>query len=54
MQWESVTLRMRNLKNKFSIETLKDIIILMMSQKTVRFGWEFLDSISKCTDGVSP
>ncbi|KAK8826380.1 hypothetical protein WA538_001518 [Blastocystis sp. DL] len=39
--------QMRNLKNKFSMETLKDIIILMMSQKTVRFGWEFLDSISK-------
>lgn len=23
MQWESVTLRMRNLKNKFSMETLE-------------------------------
>ena len=39
---------MRKLKNKFSLETMKDIIILMMTQKTVRFGWEFLDSISKC------
>ena len=48
MQWKCVTVRMKKLKNKFSMETLKDIIILMMSQKTVRFGWEFLDSISKC------
>lgn len=39
--------RLNKLKNKFSDEDLKDIILLMMQQKNGRFGWRFLDSISK-------
>lgn len=40
--------RIRKMKNKFSLENLKDIILLIMTQKNPQFGWEFLDSISKC------
>ncbi len=36
------------MKNNFSLENLRDIILLMMTQKNTRFGWDFLDSISKC------
>lgn len=39
--------RIRKLKNKFSDKDLKEIILLMMQQQSSRFGWEFLDSISK-------
>ncbi|OAO13535.1 hypothetical protein AV274_4802 [Blastocystis sp. ATCC 50177/Nand II] len=39
--------QLNKLKNKFSDEDLKDIILLMMQQKNGRFGWRFLDSISK-------
>ena len=39
--------RIRKLKNKFSDKDLKEIILLMMQQRSSRFGWEFLDSISK-------
>lgn len=44
--------RLNKLKNKFSDEDLKDIILLMMQQKNGRFGWRFLDSISKSGCGI--
>lgn len=43
--------RVEKMKNKLSPEDLKDIIIMMMLQKSGRFGWQFVERISKSTFG---
>lgn len=43
----SVRTRIEKLKKKLTPEDMKDIIIMMMLQKNGRFGWEFVERISK-------
>lgn len=46
-QMNSVRTRIEKLKKKLTPEDMKDIIIMMMLQKNGRFGWEFVERISK-------
>ena len=36
------------MKRKFSMEDLKDIVILMMLAKSAREGWLFVASLAQC------
>ena len=36
------------MKRKFSMEDLKDIVILMMLAKSAREGWLFVSSLAQC------
>lgn len=43
----SVRTRIEKLKKKLTPEDMKDIVIMMMLQKNGRFGWDFVERISK-------